>query len=51
MEQNNKLDGRIWKDGLTLEQDLFYLEISQFIHFMIQILFYKSNGVQSVSSF
>jgi hypothetical protein len=27
------------------------LEISPFVHFMVQILFHKSNGVQSVSSF
>jgi hypothetical protein len=28
-----------------------HLEISQFINFMVQILFYKSNGIESVSSF
>ena len=34
-----------------MEQDCLHLEISQFVHFMVQILFHKSNGVQSVSSF
>ena len=33
------------------EYDPLYLEISPFVHFMVQILFHKSNGVQSVSSF
>ena len=34
-----------------MEYDLFHLEISHFIHFIVQILFHKSNDVQSVSSF
>ena len=34
-----------------MEYDPFRLEISPFVHFMVQILFHKSNGIQSVLSF
>ena len=34
-----------------MEYDPFRLEISSFVHFIVQILFHKSNGVQSVLSF
>jgi hypothetical protein len=34
-----------------MEYDHFRLEMSPFVHFIVQILFHKSNGVQSVLSF
>ena len=33
------------------EQDPLYLKISQFVHFMVQILFLGFNSVQTATSF
>ena len=40
-----------WLTSSCWDKDPLHLEISPFVHFMVQILFHKSNGLQSVSSF
>ena len=36
---------------IFLDKDSLHLEISQFVNFMVQILFHKSNDIQSALSF